>query len=230
MKKRFVLTLLLIASVTTIRAQTKIGFEAAIISSGYSGKILGQNTYTADKWGGRFGIDFDSKINTHIYIQTGLLYVMNGYMANSSKGDLSYSLNTLQIPLNVIYKSEKQGSHRMFIGIGPYFGINLFGTRKYSPADSTAFSHQLNVGLDPRDDIRYFDFGFGFTGGYELKSGLFVRVHYQIGLANQSELNDADNILKNKNSGIAIGYFIGNDKEKRAERRNRAFRNHGLEM
>ena len=211
-------------------AQTKISIEAGIMSSGYTGKSAGKMIYTADKWGGRFGLGFDSKINKRIYIQTGLLYIMNGYLQNTTKGDLNWSVNTLQIPMNVVYKTDRLGGDRIFVSAGPYFAINLSGTKKYSPFDSTSFTQTLNAGNDARDDIKYFDLGLGANVGYEFKNGFFARIHYQFGLANLNQIGDENNKLKNKNQGIAIGYLLGSNKAKRMERKYKAVRRSGLEM
>ncbi len=228
--KKVLLSLFLLVSITALKAQTKASIEVGLISSGYTGKTAGKMIYTADKWGGRFGLGFDSKVSKHVFIQTGLQYVMNGYLQNTTKGDLNYSVNTLQIPLNVVYKTEKLTGGVLFISAGPYFAINMFGTKKYSPADSTEYTQQINVGTDPRDDIKYFDLGLGINAGYEFKSGFFARVHYQAGLANLNQIGDDNNKLKSKNQGVSIGYLVGSNKAKRNDRKMRAFRNHGLEM
>ncbi len=228
--KKILCSLFLLVSAITLKAQTKLSIEAGLLSSGYTGKSGGKMIYTADKWGGRFGVGFDSKVSKRIYMQTGLLYVMNGYLQNTTKGDLNWSVNTLEIPLNVVYKTDRLGGDRIFVSAGPYFGVNLSGTKKYSPFDSTSYTQTLNAGNDPRDDIKYFDMGLGANVGYEFKKGLFVRLHYQVGLANLNQVGDENNKLKNKNQGISIGYLLGSNKAKRDDRKMRAFRNHGLEM
>jgi hypothetical protein len=229
--KHFILTITAIALLTAYATgQTKFGIEAGAVSSGYAVKKGGQRIFTADKLGGAFGLGFDSKIKNHVYIQTALLYVMNGYLQNTAKGDLTFSVNTLELPLTLIYKTEKGIGNRMFFGGGPYLGINLFGDKKYSPADSTEFFVKTNIGNNQSDSLKYFDYGLRLVGGYELKNGFFIRVHYQQGFANQSAINDDKNLLRNKSTGISVGYLIGTSKEKKAERRNRAFRSHGLEM
>ena len=207
----------------------RFSLEAGLVSSGYYGKSGGLGLYAADKWGGRFGAGFDTKISNHVSAQAGGVFIMNGYNQNTAKGDLTFALNTFEVPLNFIYKLDKPLGNRLFIGIGPYIAINMFGKKTYKPLDSTAYSWQINAGSDTRDDIKLFDFGAGVQAGYEFEKGLFFRVFYQTSLINMNTNGNDNNILKNKNSGVSIGYLF-NSKKRKALMGTSGFRNNGLEM
>jgi hypothetical protein len=214
--------------VLTGNAQSIWFLEGGVNSSNYYSRVSGQKYYSGEKWGGRFGIGLDVRISNHLYVLPGFHFMMNGYNQNTAKGDLTYSINTLEVPFNLVYKMDKPKGNRLIVGIGPYVALNMFGQRKYTPMDSSEYTWQLNIGTDARDDMRMFDVGLGVLGGYEFEKGLFFRIYYQIGLNNMSQIQDEYNYLKSKASGITIGYNIGAKKAYRKEWRG--VRKNGIVM
>ncbi len=231
MNKTITFLLLACAASTTLLAQkTQFGIEAGAVSSDYFGKDGGQTRYTISKWGARAGFGLDGQVFKHIYLQPAFLFVMNGYKQNSAKGDVDYSINTLEVPFNVVYKLGQNDESRAFMGIGPYLALNLFGSKQYSNAPAPDPSGQINVGTDQRDDIRPFDVGLNIFAGNHFKKGLVVKVFYQVGFSNMSVPGGDDNVLKNKNSGVVIGYFFKNSKEKLRRLKMNPYNGNGMGM
>ncbi|MBC7553836.1 MAG: PorT family protein [Taibaiella sp.] len=230
MNKRLTVILFLFILSTSALAQSRFSLEAGLVSSNYFGKSGGLGLYTAEKWGLRTGLGADSRIGNHLSLQYGALYVMNGYRQNTVKGDLDFALSTINIPINLVYKFDKPTGNRLYVGAGPYMGFNMFGEKTYTPIDSAAYSWQVDVGDDPRDDIKLFDLGIGLTAGYELKKGWFFHFFYQTGILNMSTNGDSKNILNNKNSGISVGYLFGTGRQRKNNNSAGGFRNNGLEM
>ncbi len=211
------ISLLIVAAMITVftcRAQVEFGLEGGLVSSAYNGKAGWQTRYTLPKWGARVGVIADGILTKHLYLQPELLFVMNGYKQQTIKGDADYQINTIEVPVNVAYKLGVPGENTLFFGLGPYAAINLFGTKKFTNVAGSDPSGAINIGSDERDDIRMFDVGLGCFAGNQFKKGLFIRFFYQAGFANLSPTGDSDNRLRNRNSGVVVGYFFKSRKGK----------------
>ena len=162
----------------------------------------------------------DYSINDNISLQPGLFFAINGIKYSYSfilySFDFSAHINTIHIPINIIYKAGDPGGNRFFFGAGPFAGINLGGSAKISSSavgffPGTLFdsSYTLKIGSDRSDDIKRFDFGVDIDAGYQMASGLFFRAHFQKGFLNLVPQGDASNSIKSMSFGISVGYLFG---------------------
>jgi hypothetical protein len=226
MKKILLSSLLGMLLAFTAKGQFTFGPELSLNVSNYSIEAPGLFTpTTAWFFGGRIGGIADCGITDNIYIQPGIYYSLNGIKYSYSfpfvgSIDFSSHINTIQIPINVQYKFGDKGGNRIFVGLGPFIGINLGGSAKVSVASSflgASFdsSAKFTVGSDSSDFIKRFDYGIGINAGYQMTNGLFFRAYYQRGLANLEPVGDAANSLKSVNYGISAGYLIDSKKGKK---------------
>jgi hypothetical protein len=158
---------------------------------------------TSMKAGLAAGVVVDFGFNNHFYLQPGLFYLMNGCDVSKTTYIPSYSinLNTIQLPVNVLYKLSKPGGSRIFFGIGPYIAYNISGTSKSGSTSST-----ITIG-DKANDTKPLDYGAGINVGYQFAMGLLVRVHYQLGFANLTPTSGSTET--SSGLGLTVGYFFG---------------------
>ena len=180
-----------------------------MIFSNYPEQVNGGALPVKAKFGMRIGVVADLGISRHFYIDPALLYVMNGDNVNYVFENDIVRVNTLQLPVNVVYKSGHPGGERFVIGAGPYFARNMSGTRKVGGNGATT-SISVSIGNDAAaDNLRPTDIGLGALVGYELTTGLYVRAYFQHGFTNLQPGGDAGNSLYNLNYGVNVGYLFG---------------------
>lgn len=203
--KKIILSLLAVGMLSSAaNAQLRIAPELGLNMANMAIK----GTSTTMKAGAALGAVIDFSLTDNLTLQPGLFYMMNG--ASMTGG--SISVNTIQIPINVIYLLGDEGDNRFFFGAGPYLGYNIGGNIKPSGGSSTS----LNIGSDKlKDDIKAMDFGLGVNVGYLLASGLFFRAHYQTGLAELSPQDGGS--IKTSGIGVTAGYYFGAKKDKKSK-------------
>jgi hypothetical protein len=155
--------------------------------------------------GGIIDYDFDD----HIYIEPGLFYEMTGAKISENGANVTYNINTLEIPINAEYKfgKQKNGSY-YFFGIGIYAADNISGKL------SDGQSRTLDIGSAANDDIKAIDIGAGLNIGIVAKNHYLFRMHSQVGILNLSPASNSDNSIKTYAFGITIGYFVCGKKPK----------------
>ena len=93
--KRISLSLLLLTAIANVSmAQIALGPEAGINLSNYTGESQGQSVSTSARLGVRVGGIADIGISSHLYMQPGIFYVMNGYKSS----DLTDDVHSASIP------------------------------------------------------------------------------------------------------------------------------------
>ena len=204
MKKLTLLLLLCGAFSGVVSAQ--VGFEAGLNMSTLSIASGGTKVPTKFRPGAAMGLFADMRLdrNAHVYFEPGAYYQNDGAGLKGTPSG-KYIINTANFPLNIEYKSGDKCSRRFFVGIGPYIGANLNGSIDYNSASGIpATSTELVIGTS----IKRIDYGLGLNVGYIGRKHLFVRAHYQMGLANEVPSGDAKNFLKESSGGLTIGYMI----------------------
>lgn len=206
--KKIILSLFSVAAIaTTSNAQLSFAPEAGLNMANMNMKSAGSTVSTSMKPGVAIGAIVDFGFTDNLFLQPGLFYVMNG--AKLSSPSLTYSINSLQIPVNVIYKLGEDGNNRFFFGAGPYLAYNLSGN--VSDGGGT-----IHIGTDKaKDQLKPIDFGVGLNVGYLLVNGLFFRVHYQMGLTDLNPAGDSDGTVKTSALGVTAGYYLGHKKAKK---------------
>lgn len=188
------------------------GFNFANMDVQYDGNV---NTYSF-KTGIRFGFVIDAPLASHLYLQPGLFYAGNGTIVTYNDGTYSGSsnatINTLELPVNLLYKLGDPGGNRFFFGAGPYIGYNVSAksvdvTTDLSTGVGQTTTSTFKIGSQNGvDDFKAIDFGLGLNVGYQLASGLFFRFRFQRGLSNMSP-NDGTTI-HTTSIGLQVGYLF----------------------
>ena len=213
MKKTVFCSLLALMGYTASQAQVSFGIEGGanysnynVKATDYTGATVSQSTTAATSF--RAGVDLDFGLSDNFSIQPGVLYVVNGYSVSQMGLTGTVTVNTLTIPLNFIYKTGQPGGGRLFFGAGPYLGYNLSGTKNAS-AFGISNSASMNFGTDQsKDDMKAIDYGVGANVGYQFAFGLFIRLNYQMGLANLTVASGGGTIT-NYNAGGTLGFMFG---------------------
>ncbi|MCW3120734.1 MAG: hypothetical protein JWQ38_226 [Flavipsychrobacter sp.] len=213
MKKQLLTALSIIALSGAAQAQVSFAPELGLNISQYRMSYAGISPSLDARFGLRLGGVADIGFNDNWSVQPGLFYVMNGFNYTETipffgTAELKEKINTIEIPVNVMYKFGDPGGNRFFIGAGPIIGMNIGGQQEASFAGLST-SQSLKIGSDSTNsDLKMLDIGVGINLGYELSSGLFFRGRYQMGLSNVAPGGDADNYLKSAGYGVSIGYMF----------------------
>ena len=193
------------------QAQTaRFGFSAGATLGSQSSKSSGISINSSSKAGLTLGVMSDISLSDAFSFQPGLNFTQKGGKFDLSDlgvpgtGDVTYTLNYVEVPLNVVFKAEA-GSGKFFIGAGPSLGFGISGKFKSGNEEE-----DVNFGSNEEDDLKPFDFGGNIVAGYELSNGLFFALNYNTTLNNLSTENDVT--TRNRYFGIRIGYLLGGKK------------------
>jgi hypothetical protein len=234
MKKCILFISFVIGGLSAANAQTLMGGpEVGLNISTISQQVNGSKRSNEMLPGLKIGGVLDIGATSHFSIQPGLYFSMKGYKNDYTRtvvlNKLTYTeyynetimLNYLEIPINFLYKSGLYSGGRFFVGGGPYVAVATNGKIKteltrelQSGGDGSSVKetkeHNLDIGTNvAHDDIRPADAGLNLTGGYEFRSGLFVRGNAALGLANIQPSGNANTSMRNMTIGVSVGYLFG---------------------
>lgn len=157
------------------------------------------------------GVMTDIKLSNRIYLQPGVLYVMNRFVFERTNEDPLYAYttnvkgyeNTVELPVNLAFKTKPNGKGRFAFSAGPYMVDDLSARSHVKITDPLG-----TVVYDKAENFNYwktrrekFNVGVNVNIGYELNNGLLARAFGQLGLTNYAR--------ESYRVGLAIGYFIG---------------------
>ena len=207
----------------TMGIETGINFANTVVQ--YSGNT---ENY-AFKMSGRLGFVIDAPLSNQVYLQPGLFFAGNGTNITFNDGTYSGSsdvtIETLELPVNLLLKFGLNGGGQFFIGGGPYVGYNIIATSVDQVTDlatgqSEKKNNTLKIGSQNGfDDIKALDLGLGCNVGFQLASGLYFRFRFQKGLSNMSP-NDATTI-HTTSLGLQVGYLFRNKGMVHSERQKK---------
>jgi hypothetical protein len=114
-------------------------------------------------------------------LQPQALYSGKGVTFHAPDHGHIISLYSLDIPINVVYKT-KPG---VFLGTGPNLGIHLRGTNEVTGDHPMTVDQAMTVdykfGSEP-GHFKRFDYGWNFLAGYQHPRGAFASINYLKGL------------------------------------------------
>lgn len=121
-----------------------------------------------------------------LHLQPGIFYATEGYKTVRANATDRVNVNTLQVPAWINLKFGNVTCSHFYAGLGPVFILRLSG--KFTPdAGSTTHSSDVHFG-SAATELKRYDIAAGVNAGYELKNGLFVRLAWQYGLVNASNV------------------------------------------
>jgi len=144
--------------------------------------------------------------NDEIYFQPGILFSQQGMKAETSllgsKVKLTWNLNYIQIPINLVVKVE-QGDNAVFLQAGPYLGFGIGGKVEAESGGKSA-SEKIKFGSSTDADFKAFDFGLGAGVGFQ-----FGNMQAGLGL-NYGLVNLGTNAkVKNLGLNLTLTYLFG---------------------
>lgn len=212
MKKLLLLLFIVGYSVQGLFAQFSIGPELGMNLStinettpsgtttlnGLNGLALSYN-YT---YGARAGVMMEYGITDDIAVQSGVYYSMLGAKITaqnlvyqgikSSVGESSKNINYFSVPVYAVYKADA-GKGRFFVGLGMYASFGVGGIVKTGAINLDTLgtypssSRNVTFGSDSAS-VKALDYGIGAITGYQFENGFILRLGYNYGLANYSNL------------------------------------------
>ena len=216
--KKLILTIAIGITVAQTQAQISIAPEVGVNLSNASvtTNVLGSNSLdTKMKLGIKAGAVVDIPIVGGLFVQPGAFFSMKGYKSSStftvlnitteSKG--TFSLNYVEIPLNLGYRYTIGDAGSVFVTAGPYLGYAFSGKSKVKNTvnGNTVTDTETDVEFGSEtNEMKPLDFGLNFSAGYQLSMGLYVRAQYGLGLSDLSNTSLASH--KNRVLAFSVGY------------------------
>lgn len=183
----------------------------------------------------------DILILHRLHLQSGLLFTTNSYKFVGRPvrfGVYSeyYNIRSMELPLTVALQAGKSKQGHFFLAVGGFLAYNVSGRRHVEngwiavpePGPSGGAMGikavqvpEIEETLRFGDEIgaRYRRIGGGATAnaGYQHKSGIFARVHYQERLVNHLKWEPGIVNFTSSNYGITVGYLLGTKCKKGGE-------------
>jgi hypothetical protein len=126
------------------------------------------------------GCFLNISFSKNVVFQPSVLYVGKGY-----NNYYYYAYHYLEIPLNILYKTQtKSGIFLLGGGVSPAFILSTYSGNQ----------------------IKKFDFGINVLAGYQLPIGFSINVGYTYGLLNLSNNKNYISNIQNKYLGLTVGY------------------------
>jgi hypothetical protein len=197
-------------------AQIGVQAGATIASSKYEDKTAGGLNITSDsKVGFTAGVFTEVPLTTNFIFRPALNYTQKGAKVDYSSGSYKVTgkstYNYVELPLDIIYKA----AGGFFVGLGPTLSYGIGGKEKSTvsgsplPGQNGTTEEKVKFGNDKVEDhYKPFEFSGNFLAGYQLASGLFIMLNYNMGFSNIS-LDPDNESVKNRYIGIRIGKMLG---------------------
>ncbi|HET6254496.1 MAG TPA: outer membrane beta-barrel protein [Puia sp.] len=234
--KKLIVCILCLAS-THVFAQWRLGLQGSFSSLNcwqvdhIGGLPTGAQTRQMNGFQAGIFAEFDLGYSGFV-IQPALMYAQNGTNFGNTQGfidnanyTIGYSstylrINSIRLPVNLLYKYAITNKWRVFIGVGPYFSKNLGGTETgyyqvVYTANNQAGSFPINNTLKISGDASYapggksnvsgFDAGADFLLGFSYKR-VDISVSYNRGFAQLYHTTYTN--LGNQFWNFTLGYTI----------------------
>ncbi len=153
----------------------------------------------------------DLPVAPNFSIQPGLSLQGKGtkYDIGSESTGLTATRNTmsLEIPVNAVYYIPTGYTGSIFLGAGPYVGMNLSGRDRFS-ARGAGFEVPGDTDIDFSGDnksMNRLDAGVNFLAGYRFNGGLLINAGYGLGLTNMIP----NTINNNTNANRVLSFGVG---------------------
>ncbi len=203
MKKLFLLTALVLFSLTISIAQVNFGAKAGVNFSNFSG----DNEHNEMRTGFHVGVVAELEISEQFSVQPELVYSAQGadYKNSGFEGgfyDGAYKLNYINVPVVAKYYV----SEGLSLEVGPQVGFLISAKEDWEDINTGESAEDDDV----KDSFKGIDFGANLGIGYKMESGLNFGAHYNLGFA---DLNDdpetfGTDTYKNSVIQVSVGYFF----------------------
>jgi len=198
--KKLIVCILCLAS-TPLFAQIRLGIQGSFSSvntwqtDGIGGLPTLANTWQLNAFQAGIFVEYDLGYSGFV-LQPGLVYAQNGtHWANALgfQNTSSYQIgadtttlriNSIRLPINILYKYEINSKWKVFVGVGPYIAKNLGGTEKgvytsfdnntgaesFVPINNTLkINSNQSYSISGNSNVTAFDFGMDILLGFSYK-------------------------------------------------------------
>lgn len=211
MKKILFISLLVFVSIGSYAQNLKVGVVAGL-------NVSSPNDYDPTK-GFNVGVKGElglPSVSKGLYVNFGALlssqgWESSGYYDSQKKQSMQWKGNPyfLNIPIHLGYKLSLGRNTALFIHVGPYIGIGLFGKHKLitetEAGQKTEVSLADNVFSDKQSER--LDWGIGGKVGFEFAKHIQIALGYDWGLRNlKTSSNPVD--FKNKVFSVSCAYLF----------------------
>ncbi|HOW09442.1 MAG TPA: porin family protein [Bacteroidales bacterium] len=197
MKNKLIAVCILSFALINANAQ-RLGIKAGVSLAKGTYDYTEASLSTENLTGFHAGLIGEVPLSDNVFINSGALFSMKGTKLNVMGMSVDFSVNYVEIPLNLAYKYDL-GAVKLFGQAGPYAGVGISAKMKSGGEEET-----FEFGSDS-DQIKRIDYGVNFGAGVEIKK-LIVGVGYGLGLANMS--NDPDETFKNGVLSVSAGIWF----------------------
>ena len=201
---------------TTFGIKAGLNFTNVTIKDADGEKVKGNKFKT----GINVGFYADVALGQKGYFHPGLIFTSKGTVnkvitAGETINKTTISAGYIEVPLNIIYKSNGQEGG-FIIGGGPYVAYGVSGIVKERSGGyketSLKFKTKTSVNFNFNSNVYYlspFDGGLGFLIGFEGKSGVSFLLNGQLGLINQALQVSGVNFEISKYRNYGVGFSVG---------------------
>jgi hypothetical protein len=193
MKKIFLLAVACIVSCNTFaQSDLRFGIEAGM-------NISRSTEATTSKLGYNVGVTLDYSITPNWYVDGALKLSLKPWQISSNQtfnnigtnqaisqawSRTAYNPHSLILPIHVGYRFNPSNSTNIFVGVGPYFGLGLYGKGTYrykTIANAQEHNEQIdNVYTNNIEQMKRFEVGLSAKAGVELKSHYTFTIGYDL--------------------------------------------------
>lgn len=210
MFKKYILTLFItclgfsIVSAQKLSLNPELGVNLSSLHHSDSYQDIKDNTI-----GLKAGLALNIPITKRIFIQPGVYFDMRGAKIqeefNGFTQDNDYTLNYLQVPLNLQAELSLGGLGELFASAGPYVGWGINGRKEVSI--NNIKEKAIDAFGDDEEQLKQIDFGLNIGAGYRTPFGIYARVQYGYGMGNLSNISSEN--IQNRVWYIGLGWTIG---------------------
>lgn len=195
MKKHILAAAVLLLS-SLLHAQTRFGLKAGLNFAHISANESAITDYDKVRPTFQAGLLTDFSAGEHFSFQPQVVIQGKGTKIKYDSADTLYRFLSLDIPLNLLYKSDG-----FFVGGGPNLGFNLDANYKQNGSVT-------DIGIGNGDsEFKRFDFGLHFMAGYESEAGFIIGLNYLRGVSNLR--NSSNHDWRNHVFSVSVGYLFG---------------------
>jgi hypothetical protein len=199
----FSLAVCLILVSPDMHAQIKSGYIIGFNISNMNLKTSGTSFEAETMTGIHVGVISEIPLKGNFILQSGIVFSAKGSIYKIDTTDVVISPIYVEVPFNARY-SIGSDFVKVFLFAGPYIACGVGGNK-----DTGGELKKIKFGADENDDLKFFDFGFYFGAGVNIK-GFVISAQYGLGLANISPATSVYSEMKNKVIGISLSsYFTG---------------------
>lgn len=224
----YILLLISILSIQTLRAQNQLYIFAGPQASTAKYKVRGIEQETGFKYGFQAGINMKTPFEGPLYFAPGVFYSLKGYQVDFTDFanppslqavNNETSIHTLELAPLLQIDLSKNPSHP-YIRFGPSMDLQLFGNEKF---DTVINGNRGTIDRKMKfsfADYGHYSFNILLQFGFESASGFQVFAQYTHGLGS---INNADlgPMIKHRVYGISFGWRIRNKEQLDIDTRNK---------